>query len=149
MGRRADQYRLVLLGEVLITFTDTDGDHIRIQRDGRVISLYVNGRLDVGNMGPNRYFHIDASARKYQDPGGRGFFTAEEDLPGLVRKRDLMFIDRDFVARCLMTVCSLPESGAYQVMMQALTEGLATVGTYTFETAEAYCEGLKARGLNA
>ena len=33
----------------------------------------------------------------------------------IVRKRDLMFLERDFLARCLMTVCGLTESSAYQV----------------------------------
>jgi len=60
-----------------------------------------------------------------------------------------MFMDREFTARCLMMICSLNESAAYQVMMTAHTEGLAVVGTYTFEAAEAYCDGLRAKGLSA
>eukprot|EP00401_Gymnodinium_catenatum_P056530 CAMPEP_0117507364 /NCGR_PEP_ID=MMETSP0784-20121206/26385_1 /TAXON_ID=39447 /ORGANISM="" /LENGTH=198 /DNA_ID=CAMNT_0005302865 /DNA_START=52 /DNA_END=648 /DNA_ORIENTATION=+ len=55
---------------------------------------------------------------------------------------------REFVARCLMTICLLKEGDAYQVMMKAHRENVAVVGTYQFETAEAYCEGLKAKGLN-
>mmetsp|Transcript_87886 Transcript_87886/g.262073 ORF Transcript_87886/g.262073 Transcript_87886/m.262073 type:complete len:191 (-) Transcript_87886:99-671(-) len=65
--------------------------------------------------------------------------------------RLLLFNDplnkREFVARCLMTICLLKESDAYQVMMKAHREGVAVVGTYAFETAEAYCEGLKNKGL--
>mmetsp|Transcript_36778 Transcript_36778/g.83206 ORF Transcript_36778/g.83206 Transcript_36778/m.83206 type:complete len:195 (-) Transcript_36778:165-749(-) len=65
--------------------------------------------------------------------------------------RLLLFNDplnkREFVARCLITIALLKESDAYQVMMKAHTEGVAVVGTYQFETAEAYCEGLKAKGL--
>uniref|UniRef100_A0A7S0ASR3 Adaptor protein ClpS core domain-containing protein n=1 Tax=Pyrodinium bahamense TaxID=73915 RepID=A0A7S0ASR3_9DINO len=65
--------------------------------------------------------------------------------------RLLLFNDplnkREFVARCLMTICLLKEKDAYQVMMKAHTEGVAVVGTYQFETAEAYCEGLKTKGL--
>eukprot|EP00434_Breviolum_minutum_P042134 symbB.v1.2.037489.t1/scaffold5553.1/size25922/4 len=49
---------------------------------------------------------------------------------------------------CLMTICLLKEGDAYQVMMKAHKEGVAVVGTYAFETAEAYCEGLKAQGLS-
>eukprot|EP00931_Biecheleriopsis_adriatica_P078670 TRINITY_DN52097_c0_g1_i1.p1 TRINITY_DN52097_c0_g1~~TRINITY_DN52097_c0_g1_i1.p1 ORF type:complete len:197 (-),score=36.32 TRINITY_DN52097_c0_g1_i1:46-588(-) len=55
---------------------------------------------------------------------------------------------REFVARCLMTICLLKEGDAYQVMMKAHKEGVAVVGTYSFETAEAYCEGLKTQGLS-
>jgi len=65
--------------------------------------------------------------------------------------RLLLFNDplnkREFVARCLMTICLLKESDAYQVMMKAHKDGVAIIGTYQFETAEAYCEGLKAKGL--
>ncbi|CAE6966993.1 clpS [Symbiodinium natans] len=55
---------------------------------------------------------------------------------------------REFVARCLMTICLLKEGDAYQVMMKAHREGVAVVGTYSFETAEAYCDGLKSQGLS-
>ena len=59
-----------------------------------------------------------------------------------------------------MTICLLKEGDAYQVMMKAHKEGVAVVGTYAFETAEAgascqfhdvseaYCESLKAQGLS-
>eukprot|EP00438_Fugacium_kawagutii_P023731 Skav231420 [mRNA] locus=scaffold330:18720:27633:+ [translate_table: standard] len=46
---------------------------------------------------------------------------------------------REYVARCLMTICLLKEGDAYQVMMKAHKEGVAVVGTYAFETAEAGC----------
>lgn len=36
-----------------------------------------------------------------------------------------------------MTICLLKEGDAYQVMMKAHKEGVAVVGTYAFETAEA------------
>ncbi|CAJ1447578.1 unnamed protein product [Effrenium voratum] len=55
---------------------------------------------------------------------------------------------REYVARCLMTTCLLKEGDAYQVMMKAHREGMAVIGTYSFETAEAYCEGLKSQGLS-
>lgn len=144
--KRADQYRLLIFTEVLIFFTDTDGDQIRIQKDGVSVNEYVNDRLEIRSM---EYFDIDEKARTYHDPTGRGAFRPSEDVQGLVRKRDLMFLERDFLARCLMTVCSLKESTAYQVMMKAHTEGMAVVGVYDFETAETYCAGLKAKGLSA
>ena len=71
----------------------------------------VNDRLEIRRM---EYFDIDEKARSYHDPTGRGWFRASENVSELVRKRDLMFIERDFVARCLMTVCALKESNAYQ-----------------------------------
>eukprot|EP00438_Fugacium_kawagutii_P029501 Skav222727 [mRNA] locus=scaffold2390:177571:182159:+ [translate_table: standard] len=75
--KRADQYRLLLFTELLMSFTDTESRP-----------------------------HSDYS---------RSCFRASENVSELVRKKDLMFIERDFVARCLMTVCGLRESNAYQV----------------------------------
>mmetsp|Transcript_23969 Transcript_23969/g.71659 ORF Transcript_23969/g.71659 Transcript_23969/m.71659 type:complete len:285 (+) Transcript_23969:3-857(+) len=144
--RRADQYRLLLFTELTLCFTDTDGDEIRIQKDGLAINEYVNGKIDVRGM---TYFSIDVAAGTYRDPAGHGRFRAGEDVQELVRKRDSIFIDREFMARCLITVCLLKEADAYQVMMRARTDGIAVVGTYQLETAEAYCEGLKAKGLSA
>lgn len=84
-------------------------------------------------------------------------------IPGAVVEEDtrqkkadqyrlLLFNDplnkREFVARCLMTVCLIKEGDAFQVMMKAHKDGVGIVGTYQFETAEAYCEGLKAKGLS-
>ncbi|CAJ1358640.1 unnamed protein product [Effrenium voratum] len=144
--KRADQYRLLLFTEVLMSFTDTDGDNIRLQKEGMFVNEYVNDRLEIRRM---EYFDIDEKARSYHDPTGRGWFRSSEDVAELVRKKELMFIERDFLARCLMTVCGLKESSAYQVMMQAHTEGVAVVGTYAFETAETYCAALNAKGLSA
>ena len=112
--KRADQYRLLIFTEILISFTDTDGDHLRIQKDGVSINEYVNDRLEIRNM---EYFDIDPKTRTYHDPTGRGAFRETDDVQQLIRKRDLMFLERDFLARCLMTVCSLKESAAYQVAL--------------------------------
>jgi ATP-dependent Clp protease adapter protein ClpS len=144
--RLADQYQLLLFSEITLNFTDTDGDHIRLQKDGIDINEYVNGKLEVRS---GKFFHIDTISGAYRIGAGHGWFGPQEDVATLVRKRDLMFMDREFTARCLMMICSLKESAAYQVMMTAHTEGLAVVGIYTFEAAEAYCDGLKAKGLSA
>lgn len=144
--RKADQYRLVLLTELSMSFTDTDGDHILLQKDGVAINEYVNGTLDVRAMA---YFMIDKKSRAYRVPGGHGDFRPEDDVDTLVRKRDMLFVQRDFLARCLMTVCALKEADSFQIMMAAHTNGLAVVGTYGFETAEAYCHGLRSKGLCA
>merc|ERR1712085_40111 len=55
---------------------------------------------------------------------------------------------REFVAKCLMVICLLKEGDAYEVMMKAHREGVGVVGTYNYEKAEAYCEGLKAKDSN-
>jgi len=144
--RLADQYRLLLFSEITLSFTDTDGDHIRLQKDGIDINEYVNGELEVKS---GKFFHIDAISRAYRIGAGHGWLRPEDDVETIVRRRDLMYMDREFTARCLITICSLNEPTAYQVMMTAHTEGLAVVGTYTFEAAEAYCDGLKAKGLSA
>lgn len=57
---------------------------------------YVNDQLEIRNM---QYFDIDLRARSYHDPTGRGRFRPPEDVEALVRKRDLMFLERDFLAR--------------------------------------------------
>lgn len=74
------------------------------------------------------YFDIYEQARTYHDPTGRGSFRASEDVAGLVRKRDLMFMARDFVAKSLMTVCGLKESNAYQVGPMAERDGEHGIG---------------------
>lgn len=57
---------------------------------------------------------------------------------------------REYVARIL--VASVPEftqADAYRVMQQAHQNGMAVVGVWVFEVAEAYCDKLKQGGLIA
>lgn len=44
-------------------------------------------------------------------------------------------------------VCALTDDQAYDVMMTAHKNGFAVVGQYTKETADGYCDGLKAAGI--
>jgi len=82
--RLADQYRLLLFSEITLSYTDTDGDHIRLQKDGIDIHEYVNGKLQVRS---SKFFHIDTIARAYRIGAGHGWFRPEEDVETLVRKR--------------------------------------------------------------
>jgi ATP-dependent Clp protease adapter protein ClpS len=55
---------------------------------------------------------------------------------------------REFVARVLVqTIPELQQADAYVVMQKAHKQGMAVVGVWVFEIAEAYCASLKSGGL--
>ena len=57
---------------------------------------------------------------------------------------------REFVARVLVqTIPEMTQADAYVVMQKAHKSGMAVVGVWVFEMAEAYCAGLKSGGLIA
>lgn len=57
------------------------------------------------------------------------------------------FNKREFVARCLSTICGKSDSESYQIMMQAHNDGMGVVGRYMFEVAELYYASLQENGL--
>lgn len=54
---------------------------------------------------------------------------------------------REFVARCLATICGKTDSESYQIMMQAHNNGMGVIGCYAFEVAELYYTSLQESGL--
>ncbi|KAL3920985.1 MAG: hypothetical protein SGILL_002990 [Bacillariaceae sp.] len=54
---------------------------------------------------------------------------------------------REHVARALVQITSMTEMSAYQTMMQAHQNGIASVGRFCFEIAEMYNEGLRKQGI--
>lgn len=57
---------------------------------------------------------------------------------------------REYVARVLVQyIPEMDQAGAYVVMQKAHKAGMAVVGVWVFEIAEAYCDGLKTNGLIA
>jgi ATP-dependent Clp protease adapter protein ClpS len=54
---------------------------------------------------------------------------------------------REFVARCLSTICGKSDTESYQIMMAAHKNGMGVVGRYVFEIAELYYKSLKENGL--
>ena len=57
---------------------------------------------------------------------------------------------REYVARILVqTIPELQQADAYLVMQKAHKQGMAVVGVWVFEIAEAYCSNLKSGGLIA
>ena len=54
---------------------------------------------------------------------------------------------REHVARSLVQVTGLSEFAAYQTMMQAHQNGIASVGRWVFEVAEMYHDELKRNGI--
>jgi ATP-dependent Clp protease adapter protein ClpS len=55
---------------------------------------------------------------------------------------------REYVARVLVgSIPGLSQADAYLVMQKAHKQGMAVVGVWVFEMAEAYCDKLKAGGL--
>jgi ATP-dependent Clp protease adapter protein ClpS len=57
------------------------------------------------------------------------------------------FNKREFVARCLTTICGKSDSESYQIMMQAHKNGMGVVGRYMLEIAELYYKSLMENGL--
>lgn len=57
------------------------------------------------------------------------------------------FNKREFVARCLSTVCGKTDTESYQIMMEAHNNGMGIVGRYQFEIAELYYNSLIENGL--
>eukprot|EP00904_Undaria_pinnatifida_P001965 jgi/Undpi1/1176/HiC_scaffold_10.g04638.m1 len=56
---------------------------------------------------------------------------------------------REYVSRSLVQVVGLPEDKAFQIMQQANDNGMAQVGVWHQEMADAYSSSLKERGLIA
>jgi ATP-dependent Clp protease adapter protein ClpS len=54
---------------------------------------------------------------------------------------------REFVARCLVEICSLGDGEAFTVMMNAHRNGLSVVGIWQRELAEMYKQRLEENGL--
>jgi len=54
---------------------------------------------------------------------------------------------REHVARALVQITSMTEMTAYQTMMTAHQNGIASVGMFCFEIAEMYNEGLRLQGI--
>jgi len=57
------------------------------------------------------------------------------------------FNKREFVARCLTTICGKSDSESFQIMMQAHNDGMGVIGRYMYEIAELYHSTLKEEGL--
>lgn len=54
---------------------------------------------------------------------------------------------REHVARSLVQITGMAEMTAYQTMMMAHQNGIASVGLFCFEIAEMYNEGLRKEGI--
>ncbi|KAL7494397.1 hypothetical protein ACHAWT_003115 [Skeletonema menzelii] len=81
---------------------------------------------------------IDENDTEEQDAKDRGW---------LVRLYNDPMNKREFVARCLMEICSLDDGEAYNVMMKAHQLGIAVIGNYHREMAEMYKMRLSSEGL--
>jgi len=78
-----DVMSIAVEGETsVLEFTDTDGDIVRLAREGTSVNEYVNGKLEIRGL---QRFYIDAKARSYADETGSGSFHQEEDLSRLRR----------------------------------------------------------------
>ena len=56
------------------------------------------------------------------------------------------FNKREFVARCLTTICGKSDSESYSIMMEAHKNGMGVIGRYMFEVAELYYGSLQENG---
>lgn len=69
--------------------------------------------------------------------------------PGLRNVR-VVLRRREYVARILVgAIPGMSQADAYLVMQKAHKQGMAVVGVWVFEVAEAYCDKLKSGGLIA
>lgn len=77
--------------------------------------------------------------------------TAAEQPSPVDKFKVMLFNDsgntREYVARVLVQVVGMPEGDAYEIMTMAHKNGMALVGIWHLELAEAYSDTLKARGL--
>ena len=78
--------------------------------------------------------------------------TAEDPKPSTEEWKIRLFDDpynkREFVSRCLTTICGKSDTESYQVMMEAHKKGMGIIGRYRFEVAELYHNSLKDEGLS-
>mmetsp|Transcript_24657 Transcript_24657/g.36517 ORF Transcript_24657/g.36517 Transcript_24657/m.36517 type:complete len:145 (+) Transcript_24657:1-435(+) len=58
------------------------------------------------------------------------------------------FNKREFVARCLTTICGKSDSESFSIMMEAHNNGIGVIGLYAFEIAELYHSRLRDEGLS-
>ena len=81
---------------------------------------------------------VDENDTEEQDAKDRGW---------LVRLYNDPMNKREFVARCLIEICSLDDGEAYNVMMKAHQLGISVIGNYHREMAEMYKMRLSNEGL--
>jgi ATP-dependent Clp protease adaptor protein ClpS len=71
-------------------------------------------------------------------------------LPLVKRRVFVALRRREYVARILVgAIPGMSQADAYLVMQKAHKQGMAVVGVWVFEVAEAYCDKLKSGGLIA
>mmetsp|Transcript_43104 Transcript_43104/g.85557 ORF Transcript_43104/g.85557 Transcript_43104/m.85557 type:complete len:157 (+) Transcript_43104:121-591(+) len=81
---------------------------------------------------------IDKDTQRENKLGGEGWEIRLFNDP---------FNKREFVARCLATICGKSDTESYQIMMEAHKNGMGVVGRYQFEIAELYYNSLRENGL--
>lgn len=82
---------------------------------------------------------IDKDTQRENKLGGEGWEIRLFNDP---------FNKREFVARCLATICGKSDTESYQIMMEAHNNGMGVVGRYQFEIAELYYNSLRENGLS-
>jgi len=80
--------------------------------------------------------------------------SSDKDNEKAKKYKVLLFNDnvnrREYVARILVgAIPGMSQADAYLVMQKAHKQGMAVVGVWVFEVAEAYCDKLKSGGLIA
>lgn len=106
-----------------------------------------------GLPGTQKSSSSSGGAAVLERPPQLEFVTVEEAKePKLYDKYKVMLFNdsmnsREYVARSLVQVVGMPESSAFDVMLKAHKDGMAQVGIWVGEIAEAYCDQLKTRGI--
>lgn len=71
-----------------VSFTDTDGDVVKMKREGSHVAQYLNGELLIENL---TFLKVDKKARTYLNDSIHGTFGQDEDLDSIIALRDALF----------------------------------------------------------
>lgn len=119
------------------TFLTTPGSHRVIH--GASLSQLNNGPAVLDRPETIEDVDIDKDTQRENKLGGEGWEIRLFNDP---------FNKREFVARCLATICGKSDTESYQIMMEAHNNGMGVVGRYQFEIAELYYNSLRENGLS-
>ena len=112
--------------------------HLRVIQGATVSQLY-NGPAVLDRPETIEEVDIDKDTHRENKLGGEGWEIRLFNDP---------FNKREFVARCLATICGKSDTESYQIMMEAHNNGMGVVGRYQFEIAELYYNSLRENGLS-
>eukprot|EP00542_Grammatophora_oceanica_P014096 CAMPEP_0194034566 /NCGR_PEP_ID=MMETSP0009_2-20130614/6986_1 /TAXON_ID=210454 /ORGANISM="Grammatophora oceanica, Strain CCMP 410" /LENGTH=157 /DNA_ID=CAMNT_0038675537 /DNA_START=58 /DNA_END=531 /DNA_ORIENTATION=- len=140
----------LLFGLCILVVSTTGFITVRRPNLGR---YELHKRSGIAHESPRRYQPLYSST--VADPKKKEKVKGKEDTSEAssnlgkweVRLFNDPFNKREFVARCLNTICGKSDGQAFQIMMEAHEKGMGVIGRYAFEVAENYVSQLQGEGL--